>query len=792
MAVETDTRGPRPGAARVARLFASPASVLVIVPALVVAVGVVVLLLGRRATRDSAETMARHQLMAQAIEVQNDIAFALGQAEPVFASLRVLAEPALATPDAVARMRDVVLGRPGIANATIVFPIGVMWGTYIDRTSDEINVHETRVGDGARTNYRIREGRAEVVSKQSSSYEPRDRPQYLRAVEAKTRVWLPPRTFESSGKTGLTVTEPVYDADGTLTAVLILDFDVGELSKVIRRPPIVGARTLVFTIDGTVLAYPTAAIPDTARQEKRLLHYRDFKEPALDALFGTLGATGSSDQRFVRLDTPDGAYLAAVTEVSAERARGGAALEWYLATMVPESTLLGASRRFGRETIIASGAALAIALGVALMFAWNVVRMRRAVAGARAEARSAAERAKQLGSYRLVERLGAGGMGEVWRAEHQLLARHSAIKLVRAEALRDPDHAPKILERFRREAQTVASLRSRHTIEVYDYGVTEDGAFFLVMELLDGVDLSELVRKHGPQPAARVIHILAQACQSLAEAHDAGLLHRDIKPANLFLCKAADEVDILKLLDFGIVHDLAAPLEDAPEIQASAVAAAAAVSTGERLTAHGSVIGTPGFIPPEQATGARLDARGDLYALGCVAWYLLVGTDVYLGKDEDEVLKRHVSDPIPALRDQVRGWLPPELERLITACLAKHPSDRPRNARELAEALFAIEIPKEHAWTRTQAKAWWASLRPSLTSLPETPTAVEGVVVTAAGKPRTASAAPATTSAGMLLVPQRAGTDRPGTERPATEGAGGERDGGTPTVQVRLSNRDGR
>src|SRR5678815_2092391 len=217
-------------------------------------------------------------------------------------------------------------------------------------------------------------------------------------------------------------------------------------------------------------------------------------------------------------------------------------------------------QRLDRDALIASGAALAIALGFALMFAWNILRMRRAVGVARERARSAEERAKELGSYRLVERLGAGGMGEVWRAEHQLLARKAAIKLVRADVMRDRNHALLIQERFRREAQTLASMRSRHTIELYDYGMTEDGTFFYVMELLDGLDLSQLVKQNGPQPAARVIRILVQACQSLSEAHSAGLLHRDIKPANLVLCRAADEVDIVKVLDFGIVHNLTEPL----------------------------------------------------------------------------------------------------------------------------------------------------------------------------------------------------------------------------------------
>jgi serine/threonine-protein kinase len=378
----------------------------------------------------------------------------------------------------------------------------------------------------------------------------------------------------------------------------------------------------------------------------------------------------------------------------------------YLATLVPQKTLFATMKKLDRQSLIASGGALAIAMGVALMFAWNILRMRRAVGVARAAARSAEERAKQLGSYRLVERLGTGGMGEVWRAEHQLLARKAAIKLVRPDVLRDREHAPLIQERFRREAQTLASMRSRHTIELYDYGVTDDGTFFYVMELLDGLDLSDLVRQDGPQPAARVIAIISQACQSLAEAHDAGLLHRDIKPANLELCRAADEVDIVKVLDFGIVHNIAEPI--APVILPRPSGSSQPSESGPRLTVEGVVIGTPGYIPPEQAVAAPPDTRGDLYALGCVAWYLLTGSEVYPRTSEEEVLRAHVYDPIPNLRSRVPGWLPVELERLVTQCLAKRPEERPDDARTLARALNAIQIPMEHAWTDVEAQLWWS------------------------------------------------------------------------------------
>jgi len=392
--------------------------------------------------------------------------------------------------------------------------------------------------------------------------------------------------------------------------------------------------------------------------------------------------------------------------IGGKRAGVGTPLDWFVATVVPERTLLGPTRELEKSSVIASGGALAIAVGLAFVLAWNLVRMRRQVAASRAEARSAEARARELGSYRLVAKLGAGGMGEVWRAEHRLLARSAAIKLIRNEAMHDAESAAEIRERFRREAQTLASMRSRHTIAIFDYGVTAEGVFYYVMELLDGLDLESIVVRYGAQPAARVIRMMVQACASLAEAHDAGMLHRDIKPPNLFTCRAADELDIVKLLDFGIVQTLndapqkpAAPIEGLPE-------------TG-KLTQVGAMLGTPGFMAPEQILGMTLDGRADLYALGCCAWWLIAGREVFSREvGEAKLLHRHINEKLPRLGDHVRAWFPPELERVLAACLAKDAEDRPANARDLAARLRAIPIPPEHAWTDDHAATWWRNYQP--------------------------------------------------------------------------------
>ncbi len=702
--------------ARLGRLVSSPAGVIVTIPALVILAGIVVLLLGRRATSFASESMARRQLVSQAAAVQHDISFALDQADPVLDMLRALGDRELPIAEVAVRLHDLQLGRPGVVNLSLGYPDGFFRGTYA--SAEGVGVHESRLAaDGThRTNYAITGTTSRVLNEQRTDYDVRTRPHYLAAAAAHKRTWTPPRTFFTTHATGVTCAEPSYAPDGSLALVSTVDFDVGALSDFIVRAPIAGSRTVMFTGDGTILAFPGVAVPAAATKENRLLKYGDYADTALDALFVRLDHALPTEQTFVVIHTVDGDYLASVAPIGGRRAGIDAPLDWYLATLVPEDVLLGPTHRLEKQTLIASIGALAIAMGVALIFAWNLVRMRRAVGVAHARATSAEARAKELGSYRLLSRLATGGMGEVWRAEHRLLARQAAIKLVRPEAFADPNQVTKVRERFRREAQTLASMRSRHTIELYDYGVTEDGStFFFVMELLDGLDLDRLVRDHGPQPAARVIRILIQACQSLAEAHEAGLLHRDIKPANLYLSRAADEVDVVKVLDFGIVR----VVSDAEDEVATAPMRTPSQPTPapdspsrsrERLTQVGAVVGTPGYISPEQAAGKVTDARADLYALGCVAWWLLTAGEVYSRSDEESVIHMHVNEPVPVLRTP--GWLPDELSAIVTACLAKNRNDRPRDARTLAHALRAIAIPQQHAWTESRAAAWWHSYSP--------------------------------------------------------------------------------
>ncbi|MDQ3367518.1 MAG: serine/threonine protein kinase [Myxococcota bacterium] len=696
-----------------ARVLATPVGVLVTVPLLVIAVGLVILLVGRDAMHTASETMARRQLTEQARSVQTDVAFVLDQAGPLMDRVRTLADPARAADDVLVRLHDLVVARPGVSYVSISFAAD---GTYYDAnvTRDhQVEVQTSRIAaTGTHVRWFAVRGTTLVpLREQTTDYDPRKRPFYALAVTARMRAWTAPYTFYLSHETGITCTEPVYADDGSLRAVLTVDFAISALSSYVARPALEEARSIVYTGDGVILAYPAAnelALPTT----DQLLRHTDLQDPALDALFA---APRPRALTFRELATRDGAYLASMAPIGGQRAGVAVPLDWYVATLVPVRTLLGPTERLERSSMIASAIALAIAVGLALVLAWNLVRMRRQVAASREQARTAEAHARELGSYKLVGRIGTGGMGEVWRAEHRLLARSAAIKLIRPEALHDPGSVGEIRERFRREAQTLATMKSRNTIAIYDYGVTEAGVFYYVMELLDGLDLESLVVRYGSVPAARVIHILIQACASLAEAHDAGLLHRDIKPPNLFVSRAADEVDIVKLLDFGIVQTAGEPPDRSRVIAPSAADPGDPRGEAARLTQLGAMLGTPGFMAPEQVLGLPLDGRADLYALACVGWWLLAGREVFpRGSGADaKLLHQHLHAELPSLSEQVPGWCPPELEAVLVECLAKQPDDRPLDARELAARLRAIPIPAEHAWTAAKARAWWAGYHPA-------------------------------------------------------------------------------
>ncbi len=294
--------------------------------------------------------------------------------------------------------------------------------------------------------------------------------------------------------------------------------------------------------------------------------------------------------------------------------------------------------------------------------------------------------ARRLGQYQLKQRLGAGGMGEVYLAEHRLLKRPCAVKLIHPESAGDTA----VLRRFEREVRATAQLTHPNTVEIYDYGHADDGTFYYVMEYLPGLDLDELVTRYGPVPPERAVHPLRQLCGALQEAHAAGLVHRDIKPGNVLVCRLGGLHDVAKLLDFGLVR-----------------AAGAGNDDPTRLTAWGAVLGTPAYMAPEQARRAEAaDARSDLYSLGAPGYFLLAGRPPFQGGTALEVMLAHVQESVPPLTNT-----PTDLAAVLLRCLAKAAADRFSDAGSLDEALAGCTCAGE--WTETRARAWWHEYRPS-------------------------------------------------------------------------------
>jgi serine/threonine-protein kinase len=291
----------------------------------------------------------------------------------------------------------------------------------------------------------------------------------------------------------------------------------------------------------------------------------------------------------------------------------------------------------------------------------------------------------KLGQYTLEQKIGEGGMGAVYRATHAMLRRPAAIKLLSKDSASEKD-----LARFEREVQLTSTLTHPNTIAIFDYGRTAEGVFYYVMEYLDGLDLDRLVKEHGPLPPARVIHILAQVCGALVEAHALKLIHRDIKPANIMLCERVDEPDVVKVVDFGLVKTLAT---DGAESRSDAIT------------------GTPMYLAPEAIRAPdAVDGRTDIYAVGAVAYFLLSGREVFSGETVLEVLSRHMlEEPLPPSAHLPQA-LPSDLEQLVLRCLAKEPGERPASAAALRAALLACEDAGRY--DRAAACAWWREHRP--------------------------------------------------------------------------------
>ncbi len=333
---------------------------------------------------------------------------------------------------------------------------------------------------------------------------------------------------------------------------------------------------------------------------------------------------------------------------------------------------------------------------LALMLFWMGVASTVAIFGAykMAELRRQVAEARRFGQYQLIRKIGGGGMGEVHLAEHVLLKQPCAVKLIRPERAGDPG----ALERFEREVRATAQLKHWNTVQIYDYGYTDDGTFYYAMEYLPGLTLEEIVSHYGPLPPARTIHLLRQLCAALREAHGMNLVHRDIKPANVMVCERGGVFDVAKLLDFGLVRGGGPQAETLPE---------------ERFVA-----GTPGYMAPEQATARQIDGRTDIYSLGAVAYYLLTGQHPFVRGSVIQVMLAQMTEEIRRPRD-VRPEVPMDLEGVVLRCLSRQPDQRFQDIGSLDAALSGCGDAT--GWSQPEAETWWREHKATARPMVETP-----------------------------------------------------------------------
>jgi eukaryotic-like serine/threonine-protein kinase len=315
--------------------------------------------------------------------------------------------------------------------------------------------------------------------------------------------------------------------------------------------------------------------------------------------------------------------------------------------------------------------ALVIAVFAALGSAWSVMRLRK-------------ETGRRLGAYRLGKQIGEGGMANVYLAQHDLLKRPTAVKLLKPARATD-----EMIARFEREVQLASSLSHPNTVEIFDYGRTRDGLFYYAMEYLEGMTVSELLQRESPVRVARVIHILQQVCAALAEAHARDIVHRDIKPENIMVCRHGGVYDFVKILDFGLVKHISE-------------------KHSRDLTRTLRILGTPLYMAPERLRNpADVDARADIYAVGALAFLMLTGRKLFESSDDLELTSKILNEEPPRASASAPQPIPVELDLIITACVEKKRELRPQRVADLAEAFDALAM--EQRWTQREAQEWWQS-----------------------------------------------------------------------------------
>jgi serine/threonine protein kinase len=701
--VDPPLKGTTPAPSWTSRLF-SRTGLLIALPALVLLAGIVQVIVGQVGLRNTTEASLRQRVTDQTVFISQSTITCLGQAPALLELVRskVLehggTDPASFAPFA----RALLSHRQGVTYISFSGTDGSFRGVFIDHENGEaIRLNHSWIEPDGSTTRRISDFTGDGALKTAETrldtgYDPRKRRFYIPALATVGPVWTDPYAFYAGGQYGITCAMAVKDpATNAPLGVATVDFDLATLSaalSLLTRDEPAGEIAFLFTPSGDRIA-SSGDLHDPAQRNERI--------NVVNAIIRQL--PGAGETRFIDLA---GKGLPLLVGVHGFQVPNGPL--WFASVRAPREALAAEADAELRRSFGVGAVSLAVSVALAALLANYLARQRRIVSDARAAADAAKERLRSMGSYTLVRQLGAGGMGTVWQAEHRMLARPAALKLINPQVLGHTSEAQLHMRaRFEREAKATASLRSRNTVTLFDYGVAGDGSFYYAMELLDGVDLHELVSQFGAQPPGRVVQILMQACASLGEAHQHGMVHRDIKPANIYLCRLGLDVDVVKVLDFGLVSERA---------------------QDPHLTAAGTVHGTPAFMAPEQAQGHAIDGRADLYAIGCVAYWLLTGRLVFEKRDGMAMMLAHVNVPPPPIAVASGQRIPAGLAKLIMRMLAKDPGQRPADAIEVIAALRDLPSDPEPDWSPSLAEQWWRLHRAPGAPVAASPAAVASTI----------------------------------------------------------------
>ncbi len=528
---------------------------------------------------------------------------------------------------------------------------------------------------------RWRDGRVVESWERNSDASPTERPWFIGAMqhEAGARYWTEPYEFLTTRVPGISVATRGMPAVDGAERVIAFNLELADISTMTMslRPSKNGV-AFVFDDQGRAIGLPANERYADERSilAAELLPLEQLGIPLVEQAIAAWEQQDRSEAVFSFKGPGTKTWWAGLSRVVLDDEHGV-----WSAVLVPRSDLLGTlvtTRNLSVLGVIGTGALVA-----ALMFLASMRTIRR-------QMREVVDRIEQkLGQYQIEEKIGEGGNGTVYRAKHALLRRPTALKLMNPEFAR----SEAARERFEHEVRLTSGLSHPNTIAIYDFGHTDDGTLYYAMELLEGSTLDRLVRATGPLDADRAIHLLTQACGSLAEAHTKGLIHRDIKPSNLIVCERGGVYDVIKVLDFGLVKEMA--------------------QVDGNLTQADVLIGTPFYMAPEVISrpGAA-SPQSDLYALGAVGYYLVTGRQVFEGESAVEICAAHLHDEPERPSDKAGREVPRDLEDVLLRCLAKDPAARPTDADELREALLACA--DAGSWTVAEARSWWSEFAAGL------------------------------------------------------------------------------